>query len=81
MLSSPLPGIVGAAEKAEVKTGLTTLAAPGYAGAQLSAAAEIKKANVQQKPIPKKEKHTSSNLNRGAGCKHHIQQPARRGQN
>ena len=78
MLSSPLPGIVGAAEKAEVKAGLTTLA-PGYAGAQLSAAESIKKANVQQKPIPKKEKHTSNN--HGAGGKHHIQQPARRGQN
>ena len=70
---------MGAAEKAEVKAGLTTLA-PGYAGAQLSAAAELEKAQkVQQKPIPKKEKHTSNN--RGAGGKHHIQQPARRGQN
>jgi len=74
--------MIGAAEKAEVKTGLTTIAAPSYAGAELSAAAESEKTQkAQQKPQATRQKPHVTNTKIG---KHHhgnIQQPARRGQN
>ena len=74
--------IVGAAEKAEVKTGLTTLAAPSYAGAQLSVASEIEKSQkVHVKPMPTREKPHASNTKNRHGNHGNIQQPQRRGQN
>ena len=72
----------GAAEKAEVKTGITTVAAPDYgSGALLSKAGEAQKLQAQQqKPIPAKQKFVTKNPKHSGGGQH-IQQPMRRGQN